>query len=659
MAQKGAQLKLCWNKVQKGAQLNLWNKGAAGWKERQPFVESFIKTIFQKGKESVRIFPDEGNELAIEAAKIIAEKIRENNRQGEKTVLGLATGNTPLDVYRELIRLHNEEGLDFSNVVTFNLDEYYGLEKTDVNSYYRFMWENFFEHINISKENVHIPDGTIARRDLKKYCKEYERAIKDAGGIDIQILGIGRDGHIGFNEPGSSIDSRTRLIALDGVTREDALPDFGERKYVPKEAITMGVATILEAKQIILMATGEHKAHIICEAVEGPVTASVAASYLQNHENTKIFLDRAAASELAQVKTPWVFGDIDWSNKAVRLKAVCYLSEKLKRSINNLGENDFRDNSLASLLQSCNLEELKSFAINKLKGKIKDHDGLPRGKTIIIFSPHPDDDIISMGGTLRKLVENGNKVIVIYMTPGNTAVFDHAVKDFIISRKEFSKAFNSEDKNKMLYRKVLKFLAKKSSSNHGMVDAPEVLEIKKIIRKTEAISCCSFVGVKSYEFLNLPFYQTGRARKMPVGSEDIKIVKRAIEEYKPDIIFAAGDLTDPNGTHRLCLSAIRRALKALHVYENHPDLWLFSGAWTEFHPADADVLIPLTQQEISLKRTGIFRHESQKDTAPQPGHMKGEFWQMAEKRNAATAELLENYGIEGYRAMEAFKISAY
>lgn len=602
-------------------------------------------------KIPITIFPDEGNHIALEIAKIIAKTIKKNNASKKNTVIGLATGNTPLNIYRELIRLHREENLDFSNVITFNLDEYYGLEPSHVNSYHKFMWENFFNYINIKKENIHIPDGTVKTSQVKNYCLSYEQDIKNAGGIDIQLLGIGRDGHIGFNEPFSPIDSRTRLVKLDEVTRTDALPDFGERKYVPKEAITVGVATILEAKQIIMIATGDHKAQIVREAVEGNINEKIAASYLQNHHNAKFFLDRAAASELTRIKTPWVIRDIEWTAENMRAKALCYLSEHLQKPILELEAPDFLKNSLGSLIREYPLPKLKQDIFSKIKNKIKDLPDIPKKRRILVFSPHPDDDIISMGGTLQKLVKNNNEIHIVYMTAGYTAVFDHDVVNFITARKKFADSFNIKDPSKQLYQKVLDFLSEKEKSDHGMVDITEVLEIKKVIRQVEAISACDFIGVKSYEFLTLPFYQTGRARKMPVSERDIEIVKSILEKNSPDIVFAAGDLTDPNGTHRLCLSTLRAALDRA---KNKPELWLYSGAWNEFHPSEASVIIPLTSEEIDLKREGIFRHESQKDKAPQPGHIKCEFWQMAEKRNSITANLLATYGIKGYTSMETF-----
>jgi glucosamine-6-phosphate deaminase len=607
----------------------------------------------------VRKFPDEGNGLVVAAAREVADEITKNSREGRRTVLGLPTGNTPLDVYRELIRLHKEEGLDFSNVVTFNLDEYYELPPSHVSSYHQFMWMNFFSQVNIREENVHIPDGTAAREGVEDYCKDYEKKIKDAGGLDLVLLGIGRNGHIGFNEPGSARDSRTRLVELDETTRRSALSDFGEEKYVPKEAITMGIATIMEAKKIILMATGEHKAGAIQKAVEGEVDERVAASILKTHKNAHIFVDKAAASQLASEKTPWRVPGFVWSRESA-MKALCHLSEKTGKPMLKVTRMDCLMNRLASLYLKFDFNGIKAETLEELRKKIvidgaAGHAKLPVGKTVLVFSPHPDDDIISMGGTLRKLVENGNRVIVAYMTPGYTAVFDHAVLTFVTKLEMLSQ----NAANKRLCRTVRDFLGKKAGSKEnagswfGMPDIPEVLKLKAIIRQAEAISTCEYVGVKEHVFLNLPFYQTGRAIKLPVGEKDVVITLDAIGKYRPDHVFAAGDLTDPNGAHRLCLSAIRSALGKM---QKKPDLWLYSGAWSEFHPLEANVLVPLSENDVELKKLGIFRHQSQKDTAPLPGHMKGEFWERASERNAKTAALVAGYGAGGFHAMEAFKV---
>lgn len=615
------------------------------------------KTAALAANQNVRIFPDEGNGLAIAVARKVADRISENNSKGRPTVLGLPTGNTPLDIYRELVRIHKEEGLDFSKAITFNLDEYFGMQNDNVNSYHRFMQENFFDFVNIDPKNIHIPDGTVARQKVDSHCADYERKIRNAGGLDIVLLGIGRNGHIGFNESGSLPTSKTRLVALDQSTRRSALPDFGEMRYVPFEALTVGVSTILSARHVILMATGEHKAPIIRDAIELPPTPKVTASFLQSHPNAEIYLDRAAASQLSSQKTPWLASSFKWDEPSA-MRALCHLSEKLGKPIVEISRLELARNGMRFLLREFSLPEIKSRAANSLRQKIAERSSLPRDKRILVFSPHPDDDIISMGGTLRKLVENGNAVRVAYMTAGYTAVFDHAVESSLTLIEKFSKSFGGSSSNRDISSRISAFLSKKRQTQFGIPDSPEVLAMKRIIREAEAVSCCEFVGVNSCQFLNLPFYQTGRAKKMPIGEDDIDIVLDSIQGFKPDIIFAAGDLTDPNGTHRQCLAAIRHAIASFTSAseQSRPKLWLYSGAWSEFHPLESSALVPLSPDDVLRKREGIFRHQSQKDTAPQPGHQTDEFWQAAEKRNGATAKLMQTYGIGHYAAIEAFKI---
>jgi len=602
-------------------------------------------------KIAVEVFPDESNDISVKVAGTIADKIRENNSIGNKTVLGLSIGITLLDVYRELARMHREEGLDLSNVVTFNLDELYGIKPDDIHSYDRYIRENFLDLINIKKENIHTLDGKISRGLIKKYSKEYEQKIRDAGGIDIQLLGIGRTGHIGFNEPGSSIDSRTRLIVLDNLTIIDALPDFGEEIYAPKEAITMGVGTIMEAKQIILMARGDHKAPIIREVVEGSINEDSAASYLQGHENVTFYVDQAAGSELARSRTPWVSNDFEWTENAVG-RAVCHVSEQTGKPIIQLKRKDFERYSLEGITINENLKGVKQLVIKSLERKISDGDGIYSGKRILVFSPHPDDDIISMGGILMKIAGNENSYVhVAYMTSGYTAVFDSDVVKFIAKG-----GLNNEDES--LQKRVLDLIRRKQSTEFGVVEGinqkriDELLGIKKQIREIEAGKTCDYMGVKSHSFLNLPFYQTGRAMKLPITDEDVKIVRATIEKYQPNVIFAAGDLTDPNGTHRLCLSVIYQALDQTEL---NTEVLLYRGAWQEYHPTEADILVPLSQKEVELKKKGILIHESQ-NPSPQPGHGVGEFWQRAERRNAETARLMRLYGAGKFKAMESFKI---
>jgi glucosamine-6-phosphate deaminase len=584
------------------------------------------------------------DEIATHIAEEMAALIKERNDEAKPTVFGLATGSTPVGIYRELVRLH-KEGLDFSNVIAFNLDEYEGLPADHGKSYHAFMREHLFDHVNIKEENIYIPDGMT--KDPKAFGRWYEDRIHQMGGIDIQILGIGRDGHIGFNEPGSSMTSKTRRVKLDERTRTDALSSFGDRKYVPTHAITMGVATILAARRIFLIATGEHKAAIVQKAIEEEPSKKVVASYLQQHDNVSVLLDPGAAGELTRFKTPWLTGDADWSNQSVCERALCYVSEQEEKPIAKIRRDDLKKYNMTGMVEK--LDTIKKQLLKAFEQKYKP---LPSGKKVIVFSPHPDDDIISMGGALRKLVEQDNEVYVAYMTQGYTAVFDHEVVNFINARKLYEKAFGKKDGDEKLYAKVLDFLDKKHALEHGLPDIEEVKEIKTLVREVEAIAVCDFVDVSGYAFLRLPFYRNrGDVTYDLVVDEEL--VLGYIKKIQPDIIFAAGDLADPNGTHRTCLQLI----EAAHLQYDHPHvLWLYRGAWQEYHPLAADVFVSLSVDEVRLKREGIFRHESQKDKPPQPGPQQGEFWQRAERRNAETARLLRCYGVSKDKAVEAFQV---
>jgi len=602
------------------------------------------------------VIVEEYEDIARLIADRIATLIRTKRAAGERAVLGLATGSTPIGIYRELIRMHREEGLDFSNVVTFNLDEYYPMQPDSIHSYHRYMWENFFEHVNIKPENVHIPRGDIPRAQIDAYCREYEAAIDRAGGIDFQILGIGKTGHIGFNEPGSGMDSRTRLVTLDTITRKDAAADFFGEENVPREAITMGVATILEAREIALIATGEHKAPIIRRAVEGEVSTDVAATYLQNHPNTTFYVDGAAASELTRIRTPWLVREVEWTPELVD-RAVIWLSEETKTPILKLSSTDYRENHLSSLLAPYpSVDVLNKTVFSRLAAKICDNPRLPHGRRIIVFSPHPDDDVISMGGTLRKLHENENELVVAYMTSGNIAVFDHEVRRYLDFISRFHREVAGIENGALdeLIARIESALARKQP---GEVDIREVQDIKREIREAEAVSAVESLGIarSACRFLNLPFYQTGKVRKDPVGEADIRIIVELFDEVKPEVIYVAGDLSDPHGTHRQCKEAIE---KALLVYKGpQPEVWLYRGAWQEWPVHEADVLVPLSREELRRKILAIFKHQSQKDVAPFPGpYDEREFWQRVEARNTATARDMDRLGLPEFHAMEAFVV---
>lgn len=615
------------------------------------------------------VYPD-SSQATKAVAKEIAQIIRQNDGRNRKTVLGLATGSTPIRLYEELVRIHKEEGLCFRNVITFNLDEYYPIQPDSLQSYVRFMKEHLFDHIDIPEDQVHIPDGTLSEGKIADYCREYEEKIKEAGGIDIQILGIGRTGHIGFNEPGSRPDSQTRLITLDRITRRDAASDFFGEEYVPRRAITMGVGTILKAKRVILMAWGEGKAPIIHEAVEGEIKESVPASYLQNHSNATVILNEAAADELTRVKTPWLLTTCAWDDRLAR-KAVVWLCLKLKKPILKLTDEDYNENGMGDLItQSGPAYNINLRIFNELQHTITGWPGgkpnaddtyrpertEPFPKRALIFSPHPDDDVISMGGTLIRLVEHGHEVHVAYQTSGNIAVFDDDVVRFADFVSEYAGTFGMQEKEAdKLLAEVKDFLKNKKP---GQVDCKEVQHIKALIRRGEAKSAGRYCGIpeENLHFLDMPFYETGRVKKKPISQEDIDIVARLLQQVKPHQVYAAGDLSDPHGTHRVCLKAILEALKQCRDEDWIDDcyVWLYRGAWQEWDINDIEMAVPLSPQELHKKRKAIFKHQSQKDRPLFPGTDEREFWQRSENRNRNTAQLYDKLGLAEYEAIEAF-----
>ena len=601
----------------------------------------------------VRILPGH-DAIAADVAGRIAALLRRRAAVGRLAVLGLATGSTPVGVYRELIRMHRDEGLDFSGAVTFNLDEYFPMQPDNLHSYHRYMREHLFDHVNIPRSRQHIPRGDIPSSAVAKHCEEYERRIREAGGIDLQLLGVGRSGHIGFNEPGSARDSRTRRLYLDTITRADAASDFFGEENVPPQAITMGVATILEAREVVLLATGEHKAEIVRRAVEGEVHADVAATFLQRHPAAAVYLDPAAASELTRIRTPWLVGDVQWTPERENA-AVIWLSRRTRKPILHLATDDYRANHLAPLTaRHGSAEPLNGQVFNALIAKIRGKSRLPRGERIVVFSPHPDDDVISMGGLLRKLVENGNQVTVAYQTSGNIAVFDHEVRRHLDFVRRAAKVIDLGGGSGTGAAALAGVEARLEGKLPGAVDHEIVQHLKRIIRESESIAALESVGLSeaNARFLNQPFYQTGTVTKKPVTDADIKLVADLLDEVRPTIVCAAGDLSDPHGTHRLCLDTVESALAR---YEGDPPwFWLYRGAWQEWSLDEATVLVPLSEFELRRKVQAIFRHESQKDTAPFPGPDPREFWQRVVERNRGTADLLGSLGLSSYFAMEAY-----
>lgn len=603
---------------------------------------------------------DEHGAMARVVAQRIATLMRERSAAGQTLVLGLATGSTPIGVYRELIRLHREEGLSFRHVVSFNLDEYYPMRADSIHSYHRFMWENLFSHVDIDAANVNIPDGSLARADVDAACAAYEAKIVAAGGIDFQLLGIGKTGHIGFNEPGSGEHSRTRLVHLDSITRRDAAADFFGEENVPREALTMGIATIMAAREVAILATGEHKSGIVRRSVEGEIDRAVAATFLQRHPNTTFYVDDAAAVDLTRVATPWLLDEVVW-DEPLAVRAVTWLAAKQKKAMLKLTQADYAENNLTSLVaRHGSPGAVNGLVFNVLGAKIRGKSKLPRGLKTICFSPHPDDDVISMGGILRKFVENENDMTVAYMTSGNIAVFDHDVRrymDFLLRLD--SERIGDGTAVRQLADTVHAFLQRKQA---GDVDIPEVQDMKRIIRESEAVSGIEVMGLgkEHARFLNLPFYQTGKVRKDPIGPADVAIVAELLRELQPDLIFVAGDLSDPHGTHRMCKEAIDRAVAEVYTGAHaakRPEIWLYRGAWQEWPITEATVLVPLSQEELTLKIQAIFKHQSQKDSAPFPGQDEREFWQRVEQRNKTTAKQLDQLGLAEYFAMEAYVIA--
>lgn len=613
---------------------------------------------------------DDAKEASVHVARGIALSIRQKQQDGEKIVLGLATGSSPIQIYRELVRLHKEEGLSFYNVVTFNLDEYYPMPKEARQSYWRFMHDHLFDHVDIPSENIHIPDGDIPMERVQSYCEWYEKQIDLHGGIDIQILGIGRTGHIGFNEPGSWESSLTRMIRLDNLTRQDAIKDFHSEENVPTRAITMGIASIMKARTIYLLAWGQHKAPILARAVEGEISPSIPSTYLQKHRNVRVIIDKAASEKLTRVTAPWLCGICNWTED-LACQATVWVSQQTGKPILKLTNEDYNENGLSELMLLENgAYELNIKIFNRLQHTISGWPGgkpnaddstrperaTPARKRSIIFSPHPDDDVISMGGTFMRLVDQGHDVHVAYQTSGNIAVHDHDALRFTEFMLEYSETQGllTED-NEKKYKKILRFFKNKKQ---GEPDIPEVRSIKGLIRRGEARAGARYCGITDdhIHFLDMPFYETGKVRKGEIGDADIEIIAALIEQIQPHQVYAAGDLADPHGTHRVCLDAIFAAFERLKDKKWMKDcwLWLYRGAWLEFPVNEIDMAVPMSPDQVMRKQKAIFMHQSQKDSAPFPGEDAREFWQRARERNKATAEVYRKLGLAEYEAMEAF-----
>lgn len=602
-----------------------------------------------------------GSELI---AQEIADIIRAKQAKGKNCVLGLATGSSPLSVYAELVRMHKEEGLSFQNVVSFNLDEYWPMGKENLQSYHYFMHENLFDHIDIKPENIHIPDGEVKANQVRAYCQDYEAKIEAAGGLDFQLLGIGRTGHIGFNEPGSNQNSRTRLVNLDHITREDAAEGFQGLEYVPKRAITMGIATVLSAKRIVLMAWGQKKSEVVQQAIEGTMTSQLPSSFLQTHKNTTFVLDEEAAAELTRIKTPWIVQTCEWNDK-LKYQAVVWLCRKTGKSVLKLTESDYNENALADLLETQSVYDLNIEIFNRLQHTITGWPGgkpdaddshrperaRPKSKRVIIFSPHPDDDVISMGGTLDRLISQGHEVHVAYQTSGSIAVSNQEALKFIEVACDMMLGAESNT--------LRELRANIDNLKDGEIPSAEIRNLKTIIRQREAIAATRYLGLpdENVHFLKLPFYETGAVKKAPISQDDIDIMNHLIKNIRPHQIYAAGDLADPHGTHRLCIDALQQSLSQLRKEPFLKDcwVWLYRGAWHEYEPYEIDMAVPMSPAQVRRKRRAIFFHQTQKDGVMFQGNDPREFWVRAEDRNRETADIYRQLGLSDYAAIEAFK----
>ncbi|MDR0420938.1 MAG: glucosamine-6-phosphate deaminase [Prevotellaceae bacterium] len=603
-------------------------------------------------------------------AKEIAKAIDKKTSKNENCVLGLPAGSTPVQVYNELVELHKNHNLSFKNVIVFNTDEFYPIDTNSLQSRYRYMYEYLFDHVDIKKQNIHLFDGSIAKEHIADFCNKYEEDIEKAGGIDIQILGVDGAGQIGANEPGSSINSRTRVLSLNNSTRVGKASDFYGEENVPLYCFTVGLGTILSAKRIILMAWGESKAKIIKRLVEEKQNDLVPASCLQSHPNTSVIIDEAAAAQLTRLRTPWLVGNCKWSDKMIK-RAVFWLCEKLNKPILKLTLQDYNDNCMNDLItERGTAYDINIKVFNELQHTITGWPGgkpnaddstrperaKPYPKRVVIFSPHPDDDVISMGGTLARLSEQGHDVHVAYQTSGSIAVADDEAVRFLDFVRDYSQIYeqdaNTAEKS---YLNALNILKVKKP---GESDNDNIREVKAAIRRGEAKAACRFLNIAEdrTHFLNLPFYETGTVKKKPIGEEDVQIVMKLLKKIKPHQIFAAGDLSDPHGTHRVCFQAIEEALKRLknELWIKDCRVWLYRGAWQEWDVAEAEMAVPLSPTEVIIKRLAIYKHQSQKDRPLFPGTDSREFWMRAEQRNENTAKIFDRLGMAEYQAIELF-----
>ena len=623
-------------------------------------LEKIPTNIFETSKEGV-----------VQIANEIVAKIQDRQREGKFCTIAIGTGASLRPLFTELIRKHKDEGVSFRNVVFFNLYEYYPLTE-GAGSSFSHLNKLFLSQIDIDRQNIFTMDGSIPQEAIIEHCRLYEQRIQTFGGLDMVIMGIGREGNIGMNEPGSHASSTTRLILIDATSRSEAAHNIGVDN-LPPCSITMGINTIMGARKVYMLAWGEDKADIIRSAVEDKVSDTLPASYLQLHANTSVCVDLAAAAHLTRIQRPWLVTSCEWNDKLVR-SAIVWLCTTLNKPILKLTNKDYNENGLSELLAlygSAYNANIKVF--NDLQHTITGWPGgkpnaddtyrperaKPFPKRVVVFSPHPDDDVISMGGTLRRLVQQGHEVHVAYETSGNIAVGDEEVVRFMHFINGFNQLFeNSEDKViSDKYAEIKQFF---STKKEGDMDTRDILTIKGLIRRGEARTACTFnrIPLSRCHFLDLPFYETGKIEKNPISEADVEIVLNLLREVKPHQIYVAGDLADPHGTHRVCTDAVFAAIdeekNAGAEWLNDCRIWMYRGAWAEWEIENIEMAVPLSPEELRAKRNSILKHQSQMESAPFLGNDERLFWQRSEDRNRGTASLYDQLGLACYEAMEAF-----
>lgn len=637
----------------------------------RPENEFELSVLTRNEKVPTHIY-ESSVDASLEVAKSIASRIKEKQAYGENFVLALPGGHSPQTIYQDLIAMHREEGLSFKNVIVFNIYEFYPLLPQS-NSNLKVLKETFLDHVDIDPKNIYSPDGFVPKEDILNYCKTYEHAIQSVGGIDFLLLGLGRSGNIGVNIAGSSMSSQTRLILLDVQSRKEAINTFETLDKVPVSAVTMGISTFMKAKEIALVAWGEDKSKSVKDVVEGPVSDATPASCLQLHGNARVYTDLNAAFELTRINRPWLVTSCEWTTKLIR-RAIVWLCQTLDKPILKLTNKDYQDNNLGELLAlygSAYNVNIKIF--NDLQHTITGWPGgkpnaddtnrperaKPYPKNVIIFSPHPDDDVISMGGTFKRLVDQKHDVHVTYQTSGNIAVGDEEVIRYVSFLEDIRQKYDSQNEElKKKYAEILQFLLHDKKEDD--IDTPDILFMKGRIRRQEATTACRYVGMdtNNVTFLDLPFYETGRVKKNPISETDVEIVKKHLDKIRPNEVFVAGDLADPHGTHKVCLDAILAAIDELKhdgaEWLKECRFWMYRGAWAEWEIDHIEMAVPISPEELRSKRNSILKHQSQMESAPFLGNDERLFWQRSEDRNRATAELYRQLGLASYEAIEAF-----